>query len=254
MKPPPEPRASFNAVIAAFQKILDYRFRNPELLAQALGAWNLPLTPEAAAARQRLEFLGDAAWDFAVAAAVFQAWPQATAGDLTRFRATWCSTSGLADLARRIGLPLPDSPGASPLTDAPASESRRVEASSVGGPSDRVLGEMLEAVIGAMVEDGGLDTVRALAHRVIAQEGLAATPPLDPKSALQMLTQARFGTLPAYRLLERRGPPHHPTFRVAVKVHGEGEVHAEAEGSSRQGAEREAARMALEQLTAKQDS
>jgi ribonuclease-3 len=69
-----------------------------------------------------------------------------------------------------------------------------------------------------------------------------------------MLTQARFGTLPAYRLLERRGPPHHPTFRVAVKVHGEGEVHAEAEGSSRQGAEREAARMALEQLTAKQDS
>ena len=114
-----------------------------------------------------------------------------------------------------------------------------------------MLAEMLEAVLGAVVEDGGLDAVRALAHRVIVQEGIAAgPPPVDPKSALQMLAQARFGTLPTYRLLERRGPPHHPTFRVAVRVvGGEDEVQAEAEGSSRQAAEQEAARLALERLT-----
>jgi len=221
----------FESAIASVQEILGYRFRNRTLLAQALGAWNLPLSPEAAAARQRLEFLGDAAWDFAVAAAAFRARADATAGDLTRFRATWCSTTGLADLARQIGLPAPEGPS------APA-------------PTERVLAEIFEAVLGAMVEDGGLDAVRSLAHRVIAQEGIPATPPpVDPKSALQMLVQARFGTLPAYRLLERRGPPHHPTFRVAVRVHGgEDEVQAEAEGSNRQAAEQEAARLALERL------
>ncbi len=222
----------FEEGVASVQDILAYRFRNPALLRQALGAWNLPLSPEAAAARQRLEFLGDAAWDFAVAAAAFQLCTHATAGDLTRYRAAWCSTEGLAHLARQLGFPTPDGP-ASPV------------------PSERVMAEMLEAVLGAMVEDGGLDAVRALAHRVIVQQGVAAAPPpVDPKSALQMLAQARYGTLPTYRLLERRGPAHHPIFRVGVRVNGAGiEVRAEAEGASRQAAEQEAARMALQRLT-----
>ena len=221
----------FEGAIASVQEILAYRFQHPVLLRQALGAWNLPLSPEAAAARQRLEFLGDAAWDFAVAAAAYQLCPHATAGDLTRYRAAWCSTAGLAHLARQLGFPTPDGP-VSPV------------------PSERVIAEMLEATLGAMVEDGGLDAVRAMAHRVIAEQGVAAVPPpVDPKSALQMLAQARYGTLPGYRLLERRGPAHHPIFRVGVRVNGEGtEVRAEAEGASRQAAEQEAARMALQQL------
>ena len=103
-----------------------------------------------------------------------------------------------------------------------------------------------------MVKDGGLGAVRSLAQRLITQHGLnTAAPPVDPKSALQMLAQARYGTLPTYRLLERRGPPHHPIFRVYVRVNGEGtEVVAEAEGSTRQAAEQEAARLALQRLNA----
>ena len=231
MERPSDPSLSLDAAIESFQRILDYRFRNPTLLIRALGTWSLPLSPEAAAARQRLEFLGDAAWDFTIAAAAFQARPHATAGDLTRLRATWCSTTGLASLAQQIGLPSPPGPSAPARTE-------------------RVLAEMFEAVLGAVVEDGGLEAIRTLATRVIAQEDIVAASPLvDPKSALQMLAQARFGTLPVYRLLQRRGPAHHPTFRVAVKLFGtEAEVRAEAEGSSRQAAEQEAARMALEQL------
>ncbi len=231
MERPRDPSAPFDAAIMFIQDILGYRFRNPAWLGQALGAWNLPLSPGAAAARQRLEFLGDAAWDFAVAEAAFQTRPEATAGDLTRFRVSWCSTTGLAGLARKIGLPAPEGPAAPP-------------------PSDRVLAEMLEAVLGAIVKDGGLDTIRALAHRAIAAGGTGTTPPpMDPKSALQMLAQARYGTLPTYRLLDRRGPPHQPTFRIGVRVNREGiEVQAEAEGASRQAAEQEAARLALQQL------
>ena len=237
MELPWNPSASFNAAIASFQEILEYRFRNPALLGHALGGWKLPLSPESAAARQRLEFLGDAAWNFAVAEAAFQAWPDATAGDLTRLRTTWCSTMGLARLARQIGLPAPEGPA------APAS-------------SDRVLAEMLEAVLGAMVEDGGFGAIRVLASRAIAREGTAtAPPPVDPKSALQMLAQARYGTLPTYHLIDRRGPPHQPTFRMGVRVNGGGiEVHAEAEGASRQAAEQEAARLALQQLGGRSDS
>ncbi len=244
----------FEAAVASVQEVLSYRFRDPRLLARALGAWTLPLRPEAAAARRRLEFLGDAAWDFAVAVATYRAWPQASAGELTRIRATWCSSAGLADLARRIGLPLPESPSPPVPAGAPRPRGRRQSRTAPTRPSDRVLAEIFEAVLGAMVEDGGLDAVLALAQRLITEGAtLAAPPPLDPKSALQMLAQARFGTLPSYRLLERRGPPHQPVFRVGVRVAGSGgEILAEAEGSSRQGAEQDAARQAL--LRLKEDS
>ncbi len=211
----------------SLQESLDHRFRDAGLLTLALSALNQPLTPETAAARQRLEFLGDAAWNFALALAVFRAHPEAAPGDLTRRRAAWSSRSGLARLAKRLGLPAP--------TLAPL------------GPSQRVLAELLEAVLGAMVEDGAFDAIRALATRIVAQTGESASHPfVDAKSALQMATLARQERLPSYRLIEKRGPAHHPTFRVAVTVRGpQGEIRMEAEGSSRQAAEQEAARLAL---------
>ena len=216
---------------APLESSLGYQFRNPSLLALALSALKQPLTSETAAARQRLEFLGDAAWNFAVALAVFRTQPLASPGDLTRFRASWSSRTGLAQLAGRIGLPIPAS-------------------ASPHGPSQRVRAELLESVLGAMVEDGGFEAVRSLAMRVISEAAdPAGHPVVDAKSALQMLLLSRHGKLPVYRLLERRGPAHHPTFRVSVSLPGPGgEVQAEAEGQSRQAAEQEAAGLALERL------
>ncbi len=214
----------------SLQESLGHHFKDLGLLTLALSALKQPLTPETAAARQRLEFLGDAAWNFALALAVFRAHPEGAPGDLTRRRAAWSSRSGLARLAKRLGLPAPSL--------APP------------GPSLRVLAELLEAVLGAMVEDGGFDAIRALATRVVAQSGESAGHPfVDAKSALQMAALARQERLPGYRLIEKRGPAHHPTFRVAVIVRGsQGEIRVEAEGSSRQAAEQEAARLALLRL------
>jgi ribonuclease-3 len=219
------PRVEF--ALEALQESLGHRFRDVGLLRLALSALKQPLTPETAAARQRLEFLGDAAWNFALALAVFRAHPEGAPGDLTRRRATWSSRGGLARLARRLNLP---TPGSTPA-----------------GPSQRVLAELLEAVLGAMVEDGGFDAIRALAARVTGQDkDSAARPAVDAKSALQMAALARQEKLPAYRLIEKRGPAHHPTFRVSVTVRGpHGEIRIEAEGGSRQAAEQEAARLAL---------
>jgi ribonuclease-3 len=113
-----------------------------------------------------------------------------------------------------------------------------------------VLAELFEAVLGSMVEDGGLEAVRALAERVAAQSPEAGTAPtLDAKSALQMTALARGGRLPSYRLIEKRGPAHHPVFRVSVILRTpDGEMTAEAEGGSRQAAEQEAAGLALRKL------
>jgi ribonuclease-3 len=238
----------------ACQEALAYRFADPALLGQALGILRPPLTPGQAAVRQRLEFLGDAAWNFAVAETAFRLWPDASAGDLTRLRATWSSRSGLARLARQLGLPLPEAPGAGEPTAAelPPATGRSLDAASVPeGPSERVVAELFEAILGAVVMDGGLDPVRDLARRIIGRRGGPVTPPpMDPKSALQILAQSRFGALPVYRLLERRGPPHQPIFRLEVTVRGDGgNVSAQAEGSSRQAAERDAARRALELLS-----
>ena len=215
------------SVLESLQESLGHRFRDVGLLGLALSTLKQPLTPETAAARQRLEFLGDAAWNFALALAVFRAHPQGPPGDLTRRRAAWSSRGGLARLAKRLNLPIPS---LAPL-----------------GPSQRVLAELLESVLGAIVEDGGFDAIRALAARVIGPGGESATRPfVDAKSALQMATLAGQEKLPSYRLVEKRGPAHHPTFRVAVTVRGpHGEIRMEAEGGSRQAAEQEAARLAL---------
>jgi ribonuclease-3 len=185
-----------------------------------------PEPREAALACRRLRFLGDAVWNFSIATAAVRLWPRASAGELTRFRAVWSRSSGLAHLARQAGI-----------------------AGLVENESERVLGERLEAVFGAALEDGGLEAIQALAQRVLREASVPPDAGVDPKSALQMLAQARSGPLPAYRLLERRGPPHRPTFRVAVTLSSpDGDCRVEAEGASRRAAEQEAARLMLDHL------
>ena len=227
------PPLELETVRERVQIALGYHFRSPALLDDALRILFPPLTPEAAAIRQRLEFLGDAGWDCAVAWAACGLWPAASAGELTRLRSSWTSAGGLARLARLLGLPEPDNP-------------------SLNGPSERALAEMLEAIFGAMMLDEGFGAVRELASRIIVADGTPQMPPpLDPKSALQMQAQTSRVRLPSYRLLERWGPPHQPMFRVEVTCYAPaGEIRAVADRPNRQAAEQEAARQALELLAA----
>ena len=120
-------------------------------------------------------------------------------------------------------------------------------------PPEQLYAAMEAAPLAAVIvqaEDGGFEAVRSLALRVILEAADAAgRPVVDAKSTLQMLVLARHGTLPAYRLLDRWGPAHHPTFRIGVTVPGpDGEIRVEAEGQSRQAAEQAAAGLALQRL------
>jgi len=78
----PPPPGTLEGALEVVQAALDYRFKDPALLADALRILFPPLTPEAAARRQRLEFLGDAAWDCAAAWTACSLWPEASVGEL----------------------------------------------------------------------------------------------------------------------------------------------------------------------------
>ncbi|MDS4029698.1 MAG: ribonuclease III [Candidatus Contendobacter sp.] len=209
---------------------LNYAFRQPGLLEEAL-------THRSAAPRhnERLEFLGDALLNLVIAEYLFQCYPQASEGELSRLRATLVKGEALAELARGLKL----------------GEELRLGQGELrsGGPQrESILADALEAIFGAVYLDGGLDACRALILRLYQDDlvGLASASELrDPKTRLQEYLQARQQPLPIYSVLEIHGEPHAQTFTVECAV---ADRRAVAMGSSRRKAEQDAARRLLEQL------
>lgn len=219
-----------NSSAARLCAVLGYTFRQPGLLEEAL-------THRSASPRhnERLEFLGDALLNLLVAEYLFQRYPQASEGELSRLRATLVKGEALAELARDLKL----------------GEELRLGQGELrsGGPQrESILADALEAIFGAVYLDGGLDACRALILHLYRNEltGLASASELkDPKTRLQEYLQARQQPLPVYTVLEIRGEPHAQSFTVECAVAGR---RAGAVGSSRRKAEQDAARQMLEQL------
>lgn len=186
---------------------------------------------------ERLEFLGDAVLALLVAEALHQRWPQADEGALTRARSALVRESNLAAIARDLGLGdrLQLGPG---------------EMKSGGKHRDSILADALEAVVGAIYVDGGLDACR-LAALPWFEAGLAAMPTgkveKDPKTRLQEWLQARQWPRPEYELVEARGPDHSRHFRVRARA-GEPLLEVDGEGSSLRHAEQASAQSLLEAL------
>jgi ribonuclease-3 len=113
--------------------------------------------------------------------------------------------------------------------------------------SDNVVGDVVEAVIGALYRDAGLERAEAFVrtHWAPFLEGQRKAPE-HPKSALQEIAAEKKLGVPAYELLARFGPHHAPRFRVKVSLGKHGE--AEAEGDSKQEAETAAAAALLDQI------
>ncbi len=213
------------------QYALGYQFRRPELLAQAL-RHSSAAHEKAAASNERLEFLGDAALSHAVAAMLFSAWPTASEGELTRGRAALVRERTLADLARRLGI------GAA------------LEVSTGFTMSDAVLADGCEAVLGAVLVDGGWGrfaaTVRRLFRPLLATLHPEGLPLEEPKSMLQELAQRHSLPLPLYREVGRQGPEHRRLYVFEVEF--DGRVVGRGSGTSKRSAQQEAARDALEAL------
>ena len=210
-----------------------YVFNDPGLLTQAL-------THRSAAAlhNERLEFLGDALVNLIVAEALYQLWPKADEGTLTRARAELVRESSLATIARSMDL-------GSHLILGPG------EMKSGGHRRDSILADAVEAIVGAIHLDSDFDTCRA-AVLPWFDEAIAALPPphklgKDAKTRLQEWLQARGKPLPAYRLVAESGDEHAKSFRVACAI-ADPAVECEGEGSSRRAAETQAAERVLDRI------
>ena len=184
---------------------------------------------------ERLEYLGDTVLSFVVAEMLYRNFPDASEGELSRYRASLVSGDALALIAAGIDL---------------GSQVRLGDGELKSGGQRRatILADALEALIGAIYLDRGLDTVRDVAERLFreALQTLPAASELkDPKTRLQEFLQGRGHALPTYTVLEVTGEPHDQRFSVRCDV-GELALFAVAEGSSRRRAEQEAATRVLE--------
>lgn len=211
---------------------LQHRFQDPELL-------ELALTHRSASKRnnERLEFLGDAFLNFIVARRLYAMRPDDNEGDLSRARASLVNQATLAALGREIGIDKHLLLG-------------RGELRSGGAHRAAVLADAFEAVIGAVLLDGGPEAAERLIERLFADR-LAQLPSAaelkDPKTRLQEWLQGRGLTLPVYRVDSVCGREHEQTFTVVCEV-GERDTRTVGRGRSRRIAEQEAAASMLMEL------
>ena len=183
---------------------------------------------------ERLEFLGDRVLGLVIASWLYARFDKESEGQLSRRLNVLVSRETCAEVARNIGL-------------APRMRLGKQALEDGAGDSDNVLGDMIEALLGALYLEGGVAAAETFVRRQwesFVEEQRSA--PKHPKSGLQEWAAANNRKPPEYRLVDRSGPHHAPKFIVEVSVRGAGE--AQAEGASKQEAETEAARLLLEKL------
>ncbi|EKD62651.1 MAG: hypothetical protein ACD_52C00102G0008 [uncultured bacterium] len=190
------------------------------------------------ASNERLEFLGDAILEFAVSAFLYDLLPDKEEGFLTAIRANLVNTVNLASIANKLKLG----------TELYLS---RGEEAGGGRENTSLLADTVEALIGALYLDQGLDAARKFIKDVLLfdiDEKLSQ-PLKDAKSALQEAVQARGLSAPIYEVIEESGPDHNKQFTVSVLIAGE--VVATGSGTSKSHAQQQAATAALVKFTNK---
>jgi len=213
--------------------VLQYSFLNPDLLRQAL------THPSAVAEREprtkitydRLEFLGDRVLAIVVARLLYERFSDAPSGDLARRFNELVRRETLAEVALSINLGNHIIMG-----DA--------DAVTGGASNPAILADVLEAILAGIYLDGGLVAAEEFIQRHWEHRAAALlTPPADAKTALQEWAQGLAKPPPTYRLISTEGPPHKPTFLIAVDV--DGEAATCGKGSTKRRAEQQAAETML---------
>ncbi|MGH9662563.1 MAG: ribonuclease III, partial [Bryobacteraceae bacterium] len=220
-----------------------HRFRDRDILDRALthsshvheatlGA------PDPATDNEQLEFLGDAVLGFLISEHLVRRFPAAPEGRLSKLRAHLVSAAHLHEVARGLNL-------------GHYLQLGRGEEMSGGRAKRTLLVDALEALIAAMYLDSGIDAVRRFVEVAVAGQidrdflASADQSPVDFKSALQELAQARKLPPPRYSIVREKGPDHSKTFTLEVRV---GEHRAQAEGYSKKAASQKAASAVLDLL------
>jgi ribonuclease-3 len=217
----------------ALAKSLGYQFDNPNLLKQALTHCSAGVRNN-----ERLEFLGDALLGCVIAAELFERYPDAREGELSRLRASLVRRESLADLAQMLDFGRYLRLGAG-------------ERKSGGHHRDSILADALEAVFGAIYLDGGFAVCRQCILGLFSDRLAAQADPQalkDAKTRLQEYLQSRQMALPEYAVIEVSGEAHAQSFRVQCTLGDNDFPPTQGHASSRRHAEQMAAARMLEQL------
>ncbi|RTL50312.1 MAG: ribonuclease III [Bradyrhizobiaceae bacterium] len=224
----PRARPSAKAATTAIEQRIGYSFTNPALLTTALTHVSaLKSAQNREGSYQRLEFLGDHVLGLIVSDMLYRAFPKADEGELSKRLADLVRKEACADVAKSLGL------------------NEAIKLGTVGpGAGARlrnsVVGDICEAVIGAIFLDGGYPAaVKFVEANWLERMRKPVRPLRDPKTILQEWAQGKGLPTPVYREMERSGPHHDPRFRVAVELPGL--TPAEGEGGSKRAAEKAAA-------------
>lgn len=212
------------------QQSIGYEFRDSTLLRRALTHRSF-----SAAHNERLEFLGDSVLNCAVALALYQKFPQLPEGELSRLRASLVSQPALAALAE-------------PLALGQCLALGEGELKSGGAQRPSILSDTLEALLGAVLLDGGFDAARGVIEQVFSVPLASISPQSagkDAKTRLQELLQRQRQPLPQYTVTAIRGEAHEQEFEVECVI-AHLNIRCSGRGSSRRRAEQEAARLAFE--------
>jgi ribonuclease III len=223
-----------NDSLINLQKVIGYRFGNISLLEKAITHPSYVSVKPKAKSYERLEFLGDAVLGLIVSEYLHISFHEESEGGLAKRRAAVVCGESLAIVARKLNI------GSFLLVSGS-------EESNGGRDNSANIENSLEAIIGAIYMDGGMEPARTfiLSHFEELMREMSS-PPKDPKTTLQEWAQARGYSVPLYETVTQEGPAHHPIFTIKVTVQDAPEV--VAKGNSKKMAEREAAKKLLELL------
>jgi ribonuclease-3 len=217
---------------------------DPEMLAQALTHRSFAYEKGGLPTNERLEFLGDSVLGLVVTTALYRDHPDLAEGRLAKLRASVVNSRALANVARRLG----------PQGLGPYLRLGRGEETTGGRDKESILADTLEAVLGVVYLQHGLDIADTVVHRLFdpvmvqaAQMGAG----LDWKTSLQELTATRGLGVPDYHI-EQTGPDHAKTFTAWAVVAGE--RYGGVQGRTKKDAEQRAAEAAFLALTAEEST
>jgi ribonuclease-3 len=193
------------------------------------------------ASNERLEFLGDAVLGLVVNEHFFRRYPHYSEGDLTKMKSLLVCGKRLSEVAGGLEV-------------GQYVRMSRSEAATGGRRRSSILADTMEAVVGAVYLDGGLEAARGVIERILlsgSEKLVARRAHGNYKSRLQEIVQARFKSPPRYRVLSADGPDHARVFVVGVTFAGE--TLGRGEGRNKKAAEQQAAAAALSRLEEEPD-
>ena len=221
--------------IKNLEKCLDYQFKNKDLILEALThkSFKKPYNNE------RLEFLGDAVLNLIVGEYLYHQFPDSNEGELSKIRASLVNEKGFTLLANKINLG-----DYIYMSSAEDRNQGRFKAS--------ILSDAFEAIMGAIYVESGIEILKPIilhlletSYEKINLDELFS----DYKTALQEITQAKFGSIPEYKLVQAFGPDHQKEFEMEIYI--DGQLYGKAIDKSKKLAQQKVAKIALDSLKGK---